>query len=608
MANYWSNVIRDRVLNRRRALALSASALGGAALLAACGGGSSQKEPAAPQDKSGLLTKSLDTTSKAVAGGTLTIQGPDYVNIDPVSDQIKNPMGPPTFVYQRMLKFKVAPWPGPASMLNVEGDAAQSWEKTPDGLTVTFKLRANQKWEPRAPLNGRAITSQDLKYSWDKFEATNVTRGGLMKSANPEAPIESVTTPDANTVVLKLAYPFTLLEHYLANNKQVLLIPPEAEDKVDLKQQMRGSGPWMMDKWEPSIGWEFIRNPNWYVKDRPFYERAVYRVIPEYAARLAQLQAGNVDLFLESLNFTPGVEPLDALQLKKSRPQLQMLLRIPGSGGNPGSLSFDYKPGSPFLDVRVRRAINMLLDRDAFIDTFYNVPAMVSAGLSSEKYWHSHFGANDADYWIDPRDKQFGEGGQYFQLNPTEAKRLLQAAAFPFDKDIPYLHSASQSLQWAQTIANFLIQNGGLKVKPELVPAAQNAQRILQSGGTHDGLTFGPGFTGELDQHITQRFIPGSGPTVAYEKVTTPPEFTRFIDLYKSSRREADPKKRIDIVKNQVQKEMASQMQVANLPGVAPFLTFAQPWVGNWATWKGVGIVDTQEIYPNWWFDSSKKS
>ena len=128
MANYWSNILRDRVLNRRRALALSASALGGAALLAACGGGSSSsKEPAAPQDKSGLLTKSVDTTSKAVPGGTLTIQGPDYVNIDPASDQIKNPMGPPTFVYQRMLKFKVVSWPGPASMLNVEGDAAQSW-------------------------------------------------------------------------------------------------------------------------------------------------------------------------------------------------------------------------------------------------------------------------------------------------------------------------------------------------------------------------------------------------------------------------------------------------------------------------------------------------
>jgi ABC-type transport system substrate-binding protein len=331
-------------------------------------------------------------------------------------------------------------------------------------------------------------------------------------------------------------------------------------------------------------------------------------VIPEYAARLAQLQAGNVDLFQESLNFTPSVEPSDALPLKQSRPQLQMLLRIPGSGNNAGSLSFDFKPGSPFLDVRVRRAVNMLLDRDAFIDTAYNVSSMTAAGLPSQTYWHSHFGANDADYWTDPRDKQFGEPGQWFQFNPTDAKRLLQAANFPFNNEIPYLYSATQNQQWAQTMANFLQDNGGLKVRPELVPAAQNAQRILQSGGTHDGLTFGPGFTGELDQHITQRFIPGSGPTVAYDRTPVPPEFTGFIEMYKASRREPDPKKRIETIKNQIQKEFASQMPVANWPGLAPFLTFAQPWVGNWATWKGVGIVDTQEVFPNWWYDASKKT
>ncbi|MND04252.1 hypothetical protein D3C83_244410 [compost metagenome] len=57
-----------------------------------------------------------------------------------------------------------------------------------------------------------------------------------------------------------------------------------------------------------------------------------------------------------------------------------------------------------------------------------------------------------------------------------------------------------------------------------------------------------------------------------------------------------------------MQKELAIQMPTANTPGVAPFLTFAQPWIANWATWAGAGVMNPQEITPNYWYDASKKT
>ena len=70
-------------------------------------------------------------------------------------------------------------------------DGAQSWEYSPDKLTLTFKLQPDDKWDSRAPTNGRAVDAEDVVYSWKQLEAISSIRAELANSVSPTAPIIS---------------------------------------------------------------------------------------------------------------------------------------------------------------------------------------------------------------------------------------------------------------------------------------------------------------------------------------------------------------------------------------------------------------------------------
>ena len=56
---------------------------------------------------------------------------------------------------------------GPPEFSEVVPDLAQSWEWSPDRLTLTIKLRDGVKWHNKAPVNGRAMDPQDIVFSWN---------------------------------------------------------------------------------------------------------------------------------------------------------------------------------------------------------------------------------------------------------------------------------------------------------------------------------------------------------------------------------------------------------------------------------------------------------
>ncbi|HEY7269002.1 MAG TPA: ABC transporter substrate-binding protein, partial [Dehalococcoidia bacterium] len=175
--SYWNSLTANR-LSRRRALASAGVAGVGAAFLAACGGGSSDSgkptESSASKDKSGLVSEPLDSTSKAKAGGTIkTFYTADILHFDALASNSSSTVNDATvFAYSRLVKFTTTKHPKPYEG-GIDGDLAESWETSPDKLTLTFKIRPGMKWDPRSPTNGREIDAQDVAWSWQKFGAVN---------------------------------------------------------------------------------------------------------------------------------------------------------------------------------------------------------------------------------------------------------------------------------------------------------------------------------------------------------------------------------------------------------------------------------------------------
>jgi peptide/nickel transport system substrate-binding protein len=419
--SYWHTVANAR-LGRRRALIAAGAASGAAALLAACGGGSNS-DGTTSSDAGSVLYKPSDTISKAVAGGVLKhYSTADITHFDALAANTASTVnGCSVFAYNRLLKFKSGIYPKVADG-SVEGEMAQSYEISPDKLTLTMKLRPNQKWDPRAPTNGRVMDIQDVLFSYRKFARVNPSGANVDANRNPSAPVESVTAPDGQTIVVKLKKPDATVIGLFAATDHLYIMPRESDGGFDPATTVRGNGPWMLEEYTPSVRFVWKRNPSYHISKRPFPETMERPIVTESAQRLAQFRAGNI--------YTDVVAASQetVIQLRNDVPR--SVLYLPNT--YPNSLSpsmwFGYEGNSPFKDVRVRQAFSMLVDREAYDIAINNADTFEKEGLGQEVQANTCVTAGWGPYWLDPNDKSFGENAKYLKYDPTEAKRLLAAA------------------------------------------------------------------------------------------------------------------------------------------------------------------------------------
>jgi len=205
--SYWNKVLDSR-LSRRRAIAATGALGGAAAFLAACGGGDedspSNSGASGPKDTSGLLASITDETKNAKKGGT-------YIDSHPGVILTHDPMKPGINIRGARRGFsqllRVADGFMEGANGTIEGDLAQSFELSPDKLTLTLKLDPGAGFAPVAPVNGRIADAEDVIFSWNRLQNEGIGAAELSNAKNPASPITSVTAPDSKTVVIKLNQP-----------------------------------------------------------------------------------------------------------------------------------------------------------------------------------------------------------------------------------------------------------------------------------------------------------------------------------------------------------------------------------------------------------------
>ena len=226
--------------------------------------------------------------------------------------------------------------------------------------------------------------------------------------------VDRVEVVDRYTVKFVLKEPYVWLVNTLAFPWSTWIIAPEVVQQFgDLKKADTaiGTGPFILERYEPNVKSIFKRNPDYFRQDQPYVDGVEWTVLDDESTGLALYRTGQLDCGPGS-NWSVRQQDLEAL--KKSHPHL-VYQDFLSQTTHAIMMRTDM---APFTDVRVRRAISHAIDRQALIEAVWGrgaPTAAVSRGLVE---------------WSLPVD-QLGEGARYYEYDPKEARRLLAEAGFP---------------------------------------------------------------------------------------------------------------------------------------------------------------------------------
>src|SRR5215467_1054798 len=222
---------------------------------------------------------------------------------------------------------------------------AESWQASPDLKTYTFKLRKGVKFQ-----NGEPFDSAAVKFSFERNAAANSTN----KDKSLFQSFESVTAPDADTIVIALKYSEPNLPFLLGQASASIVEPKSAPTNAT---QPVGTGPYQLGAWAKGSSitlnkWADYRNAA-SIK----LNKVTIRFISDPAAQVAALLSGDVDAF-------PRVAAARSLAQFKADPRFNVQI----GGSKAKTIVAINERHKPLDDVRVRRAILAAIDRKAMID------------------------------------------------------------------------------------------------------------------------------------------------------------------------------------------------------------------------------------------------
>lgn len=286
--------------------------------------------------------------SAADAKTLVVASGADAVTLDPhVSFDGQSPLLWRA-VYENLLTYD-------GETLEIIPCLAESFEVSEDGLTYTFKIRPGVAFTDGEPLNAAAV-----KASIDR--QIGVEQGIAFALAN----VTAIETPDDMTVVLKLsAFSDGLLSAFAGMYAPYIISPKAIADNEQdgdlaqgwLRDNMVGTGPYILEKYAQSQQAVFKRNPDyWGGWDGDHVDQIFVKYVKEPATERLLLEKGEIDIALylpddlvEELDGADGVAVTDV-------PSFNLYyLALPCSKG-------------PTADKKVRQAISLGFDYKTWIE------------------------------------------------------------------------------------------------------------------------------------------------------------------------------------------------------------------------------------------------
>jgi len=326
----------------------------------------------------------------------------DAPSLDPHQEQTFATMEMVAPLYSTLLQID------PLSYPKIIGDAAIEWKIAPDGLTYTFKIRPGIRFHDGSPL-----TAADVKATYDKIVFPPEGVRSIRKNAY--AAIASIDAPDPSTVVFKLKFPSASLLGNLASPWNVIY-PKKYLDKDPnyFKTNVMGSGPFKFKSYTRGSTFEGQRNPDYFVKDRPYLDGYKFFVSTETSARAAALRSGRAWIEFRTM---PAAE-VEAI--RKTLGNKVVVQDTAATGLFGIAMNQTMKP---FTDIRVRKALTLAFDRYTAGRVLYPIASLRDVGALMRPA--TEWAMSDAEL------QKLPGFGKDMEKNRAEARRLLAEAGYP---------------------------------------------------------------------------------------------------------------------------------------------------------------------------------
>lgn len=244
--------------------------------------------------------------------------------------------------YSTLLKFV-----GPHDKLQIVGDLAESWERSKNGLTFTFKLRQGVKFH-----DGSDFTSADIKATYDRI--VNPPRGVVSYRKAVHSDIKEIAAPDARTVIFKLSQPNASMELHFASPFNCVYSAAElAKDPQYPAKKVMGTGAFQFVEYIKGSHWVGKRFEQYFQSNRPYLDGfKAYFVKSEGV--VAGIQGSQFDAEFR------GRTPAERDRLVQAMGGKVTVVEGPWTTNILLTFNTERKP---LDDLRVRQALTLAIDR-----------------------------------------------------------------------------------------------------------------------------------------------------------------------------------------------------------------------------------------------------
>lgn len=463
----------------------------------------------------------------------------------------------------------------------IKGELAESWSWKQNPLRVEINLRKGVMFpEKTGVMPAREMVADDVVFAYNRLDKSPKKIAGYFDH------LEKVEATDKHTVVFTFKNYNAEWDYRFGWGYYSAIVPKEVADAgAGNWKNVNGTGPFMLGDFVQGNSNTYVKNPNYWGTDKingvemklPLLDKVVYRTIKDEATFLTALRTGKLDI-LESIRWSAVDE------LKKSAPNLQWSKWLSMSGQFV-AMRVDTKP---FDDIRVRRALNLAVNKQEIVKEYYGGNAELFAYPQHPDY----FG------YFEPLEAMPDSIKELYTYNPEKAKKLLAEAGVPkgFTFKVQVCSCSPDHMDLLPLVAAYLDQVG---VKMDIQPLEYGAFLSAMTSKTNTpGYMMSNGHTNPTTT-IRKSFVKGQ---VWNPSQWDDPEYNKKMDAVYL---EQDETRRQAMLK-EMTREILDKAPYIWLP--TPYIFTAWwPWVKNYGGELRAGAVRPGPIYARIWVDQDLK-